>query len=808
MRSLRRSPGFFFAAVFTLALGIGATTAIFSVVNSVLLRPLPYAEPDAVVRIWNSFGGSPKAAISPAEYFDYHDRATAFSAFGVYATGQAVNLTGADVPERLHASYLSVGVFPALGIRPGLGRAFTAEEDTPSGAHVVVLSDGLWRRRFAASPSIVGQRITLNGESYEVIGVMPPEFRLPEDFGAIAPSELFLPLGIDRASIPNRGSHFLHAVARLRPGVTMALAQQSVRKVAADFVRDFPDDYPADMHFDATVVPLRQDLLGPVRPALLVLFGAVSLLLLTACANVAGLLLSRSDARRQELAVRTALGAGSGRIVRQLLVESLLLGVTGGALGLLLAYWGAHAMVLAQPGDIPRIQGVSLDLRVLLFALGTSVITGLAFGILPALRATRGNAQSMIREGGRGRSAGLASQRGQRALVVAETALTLVLLFGAGLLARSFVKLQSVDPGFRAENILTSRVTLPAREYSTPAQVTRFYGQLMQRLAALPGVTASGAVSSLPLATTLGDLNFHIQGRPEAEGDISPKADWLVVTPGYFEALGMRLVRGRAIETTDDERAPGVVVINQAMAHRYWQGENPIGQRFELGGGAGPGWVTVIGVVDDVRHGGLDSEPSAQMYLPHAQFLRWDSHRAIAGMTVALRTSGDPARLAAAVRREVHALDSNLPVSEVQTMEQVVSASIAQPRFLALLFSGFAVVALVLAAVGLYAVLAYSVSRRSREIGIRMALGAREHDVASLVIRQGLLLALVGIALGLVGNVALHGLVKSLLFGVSAMDPLTLLAVSVLLAAIALLASWLPARRAARVDPIVALRSE
>ena len=807
-RSLRRSPGFALAAIVTLALGIGATTSIFSVVNGVLLRPLPYAEPDAVMRVWNSFEGSPKAALSPAEYFDYRDRVSAFSAFGVYATGQAVNLTGSDLPERLRASYLTTGVFPSLGITPALGRTFTTAEDAPGGDRVVLLSEGLWRRRFAASSDVVGERITLDGESYAVIGVMPAGFRLPEDFGASTPTELFLPLGIDRTSVPNRGSHFLRAVGRLRPGVTPELAHQSARSVAAQFVREFPDAYPAAMHFDATVAPLRQDVLGSVRPALLVLFGAVGLLLLIACANVAGLLLSRADARRREFAVRTALGAGSGRIVRQLLVESLVLACAGGALGLLLAYWGTHALLVVQPGDIPRISAVGLDLRVLGFAVAVSIATGLAFGLVPALRAAKGGVHSTLKEGGRSPGSGAAWQRGQRLLVVAETALTLVLLFGAGLLARSFSKLRSVDPGFETERILTARVTLPASEYSEPPEVIRFYRQVMAQIAALPAVTTAGAVSELPLASTLGDLNFHIQGRPEAKGDVSPRADWQVVTPGYFRALGMRLISGRAIEAQDDERAPGVVAINQAMANRYWKGEDPIGERFQLGGGAGPGWVTVVGVVGDVRHNGLDTESMPQMYLPHAQFLLWGSHAAIGEMTLVIRSSGDPVRLGNAVRREIRALDPNLPVSELRTMEQVISTSISRPRFLTLLLSVFAAVALALEAVGLYAVLAYSVSRRTHEIGIRIALGAREREVARLVVRQGLALALAGIAIGLVGNLALHGLVKSLLFGVSATDPLTLFAVSTLLAVIALVACWLPARRAARVDPVVALRSE
>jgi putative ABC transport system permease protein len=808
LRSLRKSPGFTLVAIVTLALGLGTTTAIFSVVNGVLLRPLPYPEPNAVMRVWNSFEGSTHAPLSPAEYFDYRDQVQAFSAFGAYATGQAMNLTGGDRPERLHASYLTAGVFPALGVRPALGRVFAADEDTPGGNKVVVLSNAFWRRRFGASPSVVGQRITLNGTSYAVIGVMPPTFHLPEDFGASAPTEIFVPLGYDRTTVPNRGSHFLRAVARVKPGVTFEQARQAVGAVAARFVREFPDDYPAGMHFSTSVVPLRIDLLGSVRPALLVLLGAVGLLLLISCANVAGLLLSRGDARRRELAVRTALGAGRSRIVRQLLVESLVLAMLGGALGLVVAFWGTQALVAAQPGNIPRITSVGLDLRVLGFALVVSVATGLVFGLVPAVRAARGDLQTALREGGRGPTAGAARQRGQRLLVVGETALTLMLLFGAGLLARSFINLRSVDPGFQTEHILTTRISLRASNYAEPPAVTHFYERLLEQLAALPGVSAAGAVSSLPLATTLGDLNIHIEGRAEPEGDVSPRGYWQVVTPGYFRALGMQMIRGRGINATDDERAPGAVVINEAMARLYWPGENPLGQRFKLGGGAGPGWVTVVGVVRDVRHGDLEARPQPQMYLPHAQFRMWDTGAAIAGMTIVMRTRGEPAQLASAVRRSVSTLDPNLPVSDVRTMEQVVSASIARPRFMTLLLSLFASVALTLAAVGLYAVMAYSVSRRTHEIGIRMALGARGSAVARMVIGQGLALTLAGIAIGLVGGLALHRLLKNLLFGVSATDPLTLAGVSGLLALVGFLASYLPARRATRVDPVIALRDE
>ncbi|HEX6966672.1 MAG TPA: ABC transporter permease [Gemmatimonadaceae bacterium] len=807
LRSLKRSPGVTLMIVLTLGLGLGGATAIFSVVNGVLLRPLPYPEPHAVVRIWNHFEGTPQAPLSPAEYFDYRDRVHAFAAFGGYATGEQMTLTGGEEPERVSAAYLTTGVFPALGVPPALGRAFTPDEDWPGAEKVVVLSHRLWVDRFGGSPSVIGTRITLDGEARTVIGVMPTDFRLPEDFAG-EPTQVLVPLAYDRTTVPNRGSHFLRAVARLAPGVTLERAQQEVRTVAAQFVRDYPDAYPAGMHFSASVLSLHQDVLGAVRPALLVLLGAVGLLLLIACANVAGLLLSRADARRREFAVRAALGAGRMRLVRQLLAESLALAILGGALGVLIAYWGTHALVAAQPGDIPRMSGVGLDVRVLGFAFALSLATGLAFGLVPALRAGRSDVQASLREGGRGPTAGAGRQRGQRLLVVAETALTLMLLIGAGLLARSFVNLRNVNPGFRSEHVLTARVTLPDANYPTPAAVTRFYRRLVDRLGELPAVNAAGAVSFLPLATTLGDLNVHIEGRSVPEGDVSPRGYWLVVTPGYFRALGMRMLEGRAIQATDDERAPGAVVINETMARRYWPGEDAIGKRFTLGGGAGPGVVTVVGVVDDVRHGSLDAAPKPQMYLAHAQFRMWNTHAAVTGMTLVLRTPGNPAQLTAEVRQAVHALDPNLPVSDVRTMARVVSSSIARPRFMTMLLSLFAGVALMLAAVGLYAVMAYAVSRRTHEIGIRMALGAREGEVARMVVSQGLVLALAGIAIGLMGGVALHRLIASQLFDVSATDPMTLAAVSALVAVIACVACYVPARRAARVDPVIALREE
>ena len=810
VRALRRNPGFTSVAVLTLALGIGANTALFSVVNGVLLRPLPYPEPERLVSIRNIWGEnrnllSAVESVSPAEYFDYRDRMTAFESFGVY-TPLTLSLTGDGEPERLAAAAMSASVFQTLGVVPAAGRVFSATEDVP-GVRVAVLGHGLWQRRFAGSRDIVGRTVLINGTATTVVGVMPEGFRLPEQLSETSPAQLFVPLGLSRDSVTIRGSHFLSGVARLRRGVTPTQGAADVAAVARRFPIEYPDDYPAKMNFTAGALPLLDSVVGQVRPTLMVLLGAVGFVLLIACANVASLLLSRTESRRREMAVRTALGAGRGRLLRQLLVESVVLSLAGGAIGVLLASVGTKMLVALRPPNIPRLDDIGVDVRVLLFALVASSIVGVLFGLLPAVQATRLDVQSMLREGGRGNSVG-GRQGARRTLVIAEVAIALVLLVGAGLITRSFVQLMSVDPGYRVDHVLTVPIDLPRARYPDASRVIAFYRELSRRVAALPGVAASGGVAGVPLVAQRGDLGINIEGRPVAPGEQRRRADWQVVTPGYFKAIGMRLIRGRAIEETDLETTPGVVVINETLAKKYWPNDEPIGKRFTLGGGAGPGMVTVVGVVADVRQSSLSATPEPEMYLAHTQFRFWGGGGILSSLSLVLRTTGEPAASSRTVRREIAALDAQLPVGEFRTMEQVRGESVSQPRFLMFLFSTFSFVALAIAVIGIYGVIAYGVAQRRKEIGIRVALGARPSSVAGMVVRQGMGLAVAGIAVGLVLAFALTRFLAEFLFAVTPTDPMTLAVVAASLGLAALLASFVPARRATLTDPVEVLRAD
>ena len=803
LRMLRKSPGFTLVALVTLALGIGANTAIFSIVNGVVLQPLDYADPERIVRVQTSWAGEPDAGISPAEYYDYRDRLDVFSSLGVYAFSSP-SITGGDRPERLRGAFVSSGLLPALGVRPLLGRRFTDEEELPGHA-VAILGYDLWQRRFDGDETIVGTRVTLNGESRTIVGVLPSGFRMPEDYTRGGATDVYLPLGIDRTTVANRGSHFLAGLARLQPGVPHETGAAAVRALATRMAAEYPDDYPANMQFTATALPLAEDVTGPVRPALFVLLAAVGLLLLVACANVANLLLARAEARRGELALRTALGAGRGRIARQLVIETLVLAGLGGALGVVLAAGGVELLVALQPPDVPRIAAVTIDWRVLAFTTATTALAGLLLGVLPALAASRSDPAAALRESS-GRAGG-GRRRLQSALVVGEIAAALVLVTGATLLVRSYDELSSVDPGYRVDGVLTTRLTLPASDYAD-AEVAPFFRGLLERVDGLPGVAAAGAVSSLPLATDLGDLNFDIEGRETPADAVSSKADWQAVTPGYLEAMRIPVVSGRAIEPVDDVDAPGVVVINETAARRYWPGENPLGQRILLGGGAGPGWVTIVGIAHDVKHAAFDEAPRSQMYLSHDQFRFWDGGGPVRGMTLALRTPGEPAALAGAVREAVAALDPTLPLGEFVTMEQVVSESLARPRLMMSLLATFAGVALVMGAVGIYGVMAWLVGRRTRELGVRLALGARARDVARLVLKHSLALTAAGVVVGLLLAAFLTRALAGMLYGVSPVDAWTFVGVPLVLAAVALLAVWIPTRRAARIDPSEVLRHE
>lgn len=805
LRDLGRRPALTAVVLLTLGLGFGASSAIFGLVDAVLLQPLPYHDAERIVRVRQMWADTPDGRISPAEHLDYERELSTTSAYGAYAFG-ALSLTGEGEPARLPAAFLSHGALPALGVTPILGRVFTVEEDR-RGALVVLLSHRLWQGRFGGDEQVIGRGLVLNDTTFQVIGVLPAGFRLPEDLISGSSTEVYSTLGISPATVTNRGSHFLEGVARLAPGISVAQGAREIEIITARWNREFADAYPERMNFSGTVEPIERRVLGGVRPVLFTLLGAAGLLLLIVAANVTSLRFAAVEIRRHDLAIRSALGAGKGRLIRMLLVESFVLAVAGGLLGVGIAALATDLFLAIDPPNIPRLEQVTLGPHVLLFVFVITVATGLAFGLPPALHLTRGEPSSWLGEGGM-RTTSRAGLRFRRFLVVAELATAIVVLAGAGLFTRSFSRLLDVDPGFRLDHVLTSRLSLPYSRYRDNTEVTTFYGQLTERLAARPGVEAAAAVTNLPLATSLGDLNFEIDGRPVPEGEVSPRADWQAVTPGYLEAMGLSLVRGRWIRRSDDETAGGVVVISESAASRYWPDEDPLGARFRLGGGAGPGWVTVVGIVRDVTHGGLDAEPRAQMYLPHAQFRFWGSGRAVASMTLVVRTTGDPGEFAPAMRQTVSELDANLPISAVGTMEEVLSRSVSRPRALAYVIVLFSVLALVLCAIGVYGVTSHSVSERRREFAIRIAVGARDEQLIRGVLRQGGWLIAIGVGLGALASVAITRSIAGLLFRVSPTDPATLLSVTAGLSAVGLAACWLPASSATRADPLQLLRGE
>jgi putative ABC transport system permease protein len=807
-RSLVRTPGFAAAAVLTLALGIGANTAIFSVVNGVLLQPLPYPESDRLVAVWNSWDDAPQGALSPAEYFDYLDRVDAFAQFGVYTTGFAA-LTGSGEPERVSTGYVSHGVLAALGVQPQIGRTFRLDDDLPD-AGLVILTDGLWRRRFAAAPDILGRSFVVDNRAHTVIGVMPPGFRLPADFGDPDPAQMFVPLGLDRQNLPGRTSHFLAAVARLRAGVTPPQASARIAGIAEGFAIEIPLQYPAAMRFTAFTVPLHEDVVGDVRPVLLTLLGAIGFVLLIACGNITHLFLSRGERRRGEFALRLALGAARGRLIRQTLVESAMVALAGGTAGILLASAATSALLAMTPPDLPRMDAVAVDARVLMFGFAASVIVGLAVGLIPALRSAHGIRAATVGDEARGVAGAAPSRwRLRRMLIASEVAVAIILTLGAGLMVKSFLRILSVDPGYRTDGILTASVTLPAASYPDGERTAAFFATLTERLRSQPGIVAAGAVAGLPLTNPRGDLNFQIEGRETGPGERSRRADWQVVTPGYFDAIGMLILQGRGIETADRVGSPGVVVLNESAARLHWPSGNALGARMRLGGNAGPGWVTVVGIVNDVRHGTLRDTPQPEMYLAHSQFRFWGTGTVpLRGLTIVARTESDPALFSATMRREVAALDPALPVDAVRTMGAVRSASVSAHRFVSTLLSIFAALALVVTLVGVYGVMAYSVAQRRREIGVRVALGATPATVLALVLRQGLVPTAIGIAIGLVGGIALSGAIRAQLYDVTPHDAATAAVVSGIVAVVAFLACAVPGTRAARVDPIAALRTD
>jgi predicted permease len=798
LRRLLKNPGFAVVIVLTLSLGIGANTAIFSVVNAVLLRPLPYADPDRLVNVFHFYPSlnNLEAGAAAPTYRDLQETGGPFERVAVQ-TFAGVNFTGAAQPERLEGALVSGEFFATYGVPPARGRTIQPADIEAGEERVVVLSHGLWQRAFGGDPGVIGRTMQLNGEAHEIIGVMPSDFRsFP-----VPTVELWRPIVFSPQSLAARTNEFLQLTARLRPGVSPEEAQRQLAIFAERLRNDNPEAYPPD--WTMRLRPVAQEVTGDLRPALLVLLGAVGFVLLIACGNVANLLLARAAARRKEIAIRGALGARRADLIRQLLVESVVLALVGGALGLALAYAAIRFLVALNPSNLPWIMDVSIDSTVLLFTLGVALGTGLLFGLVPALHVSRTNLQSTLREGGRTGAADARGLAARRVLVVAELALALTLLAGAGLLMRSFAQLSRVDPGFNPENVLTMNLTLPSARYPSDTARIAFFEQVLERSAALPGVVNAGASTGLPFSGWGGTRSFAVEGLELPEGQPNPWGDYRLVDENFHRTLQIPLLRGRYFTDTDRMGTPPVAIVDQGLAERYWPGEEPIGKRiaFELLEAGEPAWIEVVGVVGYAAQQGVDAERRVQVYRPFRQL-------GPGSMSLAIRTTGDPLRLVGPVRGEVRAIDPDQPIAQIRTMEELLAAAVGQRRFSMLLLGLFAGVALVLAAVGIYGVMSFDVTRRAQEMGVRMALGANPGSLLGLVLGQGIRLALVGVAIGLLGAFALTRLIESQLYGVRATDPLTLALVASLLLGVAALATLVPGWRATRVDPMIALRSE
>ncbi len=793
LRGLARSPGFTLIAILTLALGIGANTAIFTVAKQVLLDPLDYPESERMVAVLESNleAGFPRFSLSPPNYADFRDRSESYESVAAL-TGGSYNLTGEGIqPERLAGLQVTAEYFDVYATPPMIGRAIDAKDDQPSADKVVVLGHGLWQRHFGGDESAVGQTLALNGEPHTVIGVMPPGF--------IDSRDLFVPLAMEIEE-DMRGAHFLGMRGRLKPGVTAEQADAEIKRIAAGLAREYPD---TNTGWSAFVAPLRDLAVDDFGGVVALLLAAVGLVLLVACANVANLMLGRLAARERDVAVRAALGAGRGRLIRLFLTESTVLGLAGGALGTLLAWRGTSMLVAMSSGDIPRADEIAVDGEVLLFALGLSLLTSLIFGLLPAFQASRGDLQSTLKEGGRGAAGGAGGRRLKSALVVAEVAISVILLVGAGLLLRSLARLTNVDPGFDPRSALTATLELPDSRYGEDADKSRFYDRLFERLAQLPGVDGVGAVVPMPLTGSGFILTFYVEGTPLPEPNKAPFSNIRVVNRDYFDTMAIPVLRGRAFTRDDTMDRPWSVVINRSTAEKYFPGQDPLGQRMTFDDPADEDlrWMTVVGVVGDVHHEELAAATDPEIYWSYAQ-------RPVDEATLVLRAAGEPLSLTAPLRAAIADVDPALAASEIRTLERIVDDSVARPRFNSLLIGLFAGVALTLAVIGVYCVISYAVAQRQREIGVRLALGARRGGILGLVLKTGMHLVLLGLGLGLVAAVFTSRLLESMMFEVSPVDPSTFAGVALTLGLVGAAACLFPALRAIRVDPVVVLREE
>jgi putative ABC transport system permease protein len=800
LRVLARSPSFTLVAVVGLALGIGANSAIFTAMNAVLFRPLPYKEADRLVLLWqlNRHTGDHEIKATAPDYIDWKERNSVFQDIAAFNANSglglnlsAVDQSGAGHPERISATSVTGNLFSVLGVTPALGRSFVPDEERPGSAPVCILSGDLWKRRFGSDPKILGKALTLNGEMWTVVGVMPAGFRFPQ---SVNPVDLWVPAMVRSTARTKHAQHYLGVIARLKPGLSLDHAQAELDALARRMELQYPE---TNAGLGIRLVPLRTQITGNIRPALLVLFGATAFVLLIACTNLANLLLVRATVRQAEMSLRLALGASRTRLVRQLLTESALLGLFGGILGLILAFVGTRFLLNHSPSNFPRTNEIAVDGRVLAFTLGLSVFTAVIFGVVPALQASKPDLIRTLKVGGSGFAMGQGWQRLRLLLVASEMALALVLLIGASLMIRSFFRLQEVNIGLDPQNVLTMNSTLTVDRYPPPRQIA-FYRDVVERIGALPGVTSVGAVDNLPLGGS--DVHsFGIVGRSAWDPGDEPSGEFGVVTPQYFNTIGIPLTNGRYFTESDGDEAPRVAIINDAFARRYWPQEDPIGKKITIDFEREP--REIVGVVGNVRHLGIDQHEPLQVYLPHSQI-------GAAAMYLVVRTTSDPLNLAPSVRAAVEAVDHDQPVYDIQTMEQRLSDSISPRRFNMLLLGIFAAIALLLAGGGTYGVMSYFVTQQTRDIGIRMAMGADQVKILTLVVGKGLVILFSALTIGVAVALAFSRVMSGLLFGISALDLTSILGASFLLTAVGLLACYIPARRASRVDPVVALRHE